>query len=372
VLSPLLFNIFLDWIKRKALKAVGSTGIKIRFAKNGKFIHLKKKEMTEMTMINLLMYADDMVLMDDDLERLEKVLNELDTQLLNAGMMMNVKKTKLMALNGEIKDPMVIRGERIEVEESFTYLGANIRARDALAAEEVATRISKAGKLFSGLYHQLWKWKQISISTKVDIYRGAILPVLLYGSETWVLSLKEMKRLEKFHMKCLRTILGITMFDHKRNEDIRAETFQVTIAEMLTRTRLRWLGHVARMTDDRLPLQIFYASLDKGKSERRRPERRWKDMIQTDLNERKVTSWYDLAKDRNLWRKVVKGDVVSAKERRIMKNDKKQKNEDIPTSTPTFKCPSCDKVLRSKTWLTRHWKDEHSSELLAGLINHTG
>ena len=55
------------------------------------------------------------------------------------------QETKMMTLNGEVKDELIIRGDKIDVEKSFTYLGANIKAEEAYAAEEVATRISRLG-----------------------------------------------------------------------------------------------------------------------------------------------------------------------------------------------------------------------------------
>ena len=67
VLSPLLFNIFMDWVVRRVMKAMGGRGIKIRYGSQRKWLHLKESELNEMTIVNLLMYADDMVVLDDDL-----------------------------------------------------------------------------------------------------------------------------------------------------------------------------------------------------------------------------------------------------------------------------------------------------------------
>jgi hypothetical protein len=80
-----------------------------------------------------------------------------------------------------VKEPIVLRGEKIDVEASFPYLGVTIRTERNSAAEEVAARIAKAVKVFRALYHPLWKRKQVSVETKMAIYRTAVLPVLLYG-----------------------------------------------------------------------------------------------------------------------------------------------------------------------------------------------
>ena len=100
-------------------------------------------------------------------------VEELDRELCSVGMMMNVKKTKMMVLNGEIKEPIELRGEKIEIERTFPYLGVNIKAEQGSSCEEVAVRISKAVKVFNALYHPLWKRKQVSVATK--IYRTAEL-----------------------------------------------------------------------------------------------------------------------------------------------------------------------------------------------------
>jgi hypothetical protein len=84
------------------------------------------------------MYADDMVVLGSDFGSVEKWLMELDEQLCGAGMMMNVKKTKMMVLSGKIDRPIVIRGEKIDVEECFPYLGVPIRAEQSSSCEEVA------------------------------------------------------------------------------------------------------------------------------------------------------------------------------------------------------------------------------------------
>ena len=342
VLSPLPFNIFIDSIVRTVMRVVGETGITIRYSKQRKWFTLKEKELTEETLVNTLLYADDMVVLDSKFENVKGFVLELDKQLSSVGMMMNVKKTKMMVLNGKVVEPIVIRGEKIDVEDSFPYLGVNVRIQQSSSCEEVALRLSKAVKVYKALYHPLWKRKQVSLETKMAIYRGAVLPSLLYGCETWVLSEIESQRLEVFQMKCLRGILGITKFDHRRNEDILEETKQSTVGELVTRSRLRWLGHVVRMADDRLPPQLLFGKIA-GKSKRGRPLGRWKDMIEKDLKKRKVQScWYNVVQDRNEWRKVVHGDTKNVRVKRRAEEDEV---EDL-VEFRMF-CPKCGKGYRN-------------------------
>ena len=102
------------------------------------------------------------------------------------------------------------------------------------------------------------------------------------------------------------------------------------VGELVTRRRLRWLGHVVRMGEDRLPPQMLYGSLE-GRGKVGRPVGRWKDMIEGDIRKREVIGWYDLAQDRKLWRSVVAGERIDAavkRRRKGMQLESRQKQED--------------------------------------------
>ena len=125
-------------------KEVGDIGITIKFSKQKKWLHLKAGERTESVVVNSLLYADDMVVLDSQFESVKRFVLELDKQLCGVGMMMNVKKTKMMVLNGKMDEQIVIRGEKVEEEEKFPYLGVSIRTEQSSSCEEVALTISKA------------------------------------------------------------------------------------------------------------------------------------------------------------------------------------------------------------------------------------
>ena len=77
-------------------------------------------------------------------------------------------------------------------------------------------------------------------------------------------------------------ILGITKRDHWTNEEVLEKTGMCEVGELVTRSRLRWLGHVVRMGEDRLPPRVLYGELE-GKGKKGRPAGRWKDMIAGDI-----------------------------------------------------------------------------------------
>ena len=93
-----------------------------------------------------------------------------------------------------------------------------------------------------------------------------MLSRLLYGSETWSLPRPQERRLEVFFNKCVRMIAG---YNHLKlritgttDAQLRARLGIPPLRALLDRSLLRWLGHVFRMTRDRLPLQLISAAVD--------------------------------------------------------------------------------------------------------------
>lgn len=68
--------------------------------------------------------------------------------------------------------------------------------------------------------------------------------------------------------------------------------------------RLRWLGHVARMSDDRHPVQVLFGQLI-GPGVRGRPRESWRSNVCRDVTALKVASWYRIAQDRLAWRQLI-------------------------------------------------------------------
>ena len=66
-------------------------------------------------------------------------------------------------------------------------------------------------------------------------------------------------------MRCLRVILGVRLMDKVGNEDIRRRlNITNTICEDITKRRLKWFGHVARMRPDFLPFQAYKNDFKNG------------------------------------------------------------------------------------------------------------
>jgi len=151
----------------------------------------------------------------------------------------------------------------------------------------------------------------ISKNLKIKIYRTIILPVVLYGCETWLLTLREERRLRVFENRALR------IYGPKRdeatgewrklyNDELNDLYCSPNIVRVIKSRRMRWAGHVARMGEERGVYRVLMGKLE-GKRPLGRPRRGWENNIKMDLQEVGCggMDWIELAQDRERWRALV-------------------------------------------------------------------
>ena len=109
------------------------------------------------------------------------------------------------------------------------------------------------------------------------MYKACVISTLLYGSESWTMRAHQEKILNVFHMRCLRSILGITWQDKVTNNAVLEKTGIPILYTLLKQRRMRWLGHVTQMEDGRIPKGLSYGEQAIGKRPRGRPQLRFKD-----------------------------------------------------------------------------------------------
>ena len=96
----------------------------------------------------------------------------------------------------------------------------------------------------------------LSKNIKIKIYRNVILPVVLYGCETWSLTLREERKLRVFENMVLRRIFGPTRDEvtgkwrRLHNEELNDLYSSPNIVWVIKSKRMRWAGHVARMGEE--------------------------------------------------------------------------------------------------------------------------
>jgi len=95
--------------------------------------------------------------------------------------------------------------------------------------------------------------KKTRTDTQMKIYKVVARPSLLYGSETWVNTKRDMTGLEAAEMRLVRSVTGYTRLDKIRSEVIRKELEICGIQDVRLEYKQNWINHLERMDNTRLP-----------------------------------------------------------------------------------------------------------------------
>jgi hypothetical protein len=147
---------------------------------------------------------------------------------------------------------------------------------------------------------------------KIEIYRIIILPFVLYGCETWSLTLRDERRLRVFENRVLRRIFGPKMdkvtgeWRKLYNEERNDLYFLPNIVRVIKSRGMRWTGRVACVEERRDVYRVLVGKPE-GKIPLGRPRLSWEDNIKMDLQEVECggMDWIELVQDRDRWRALV-------------------------------------------------------------------
>ena len=307
LLSPILFNVYIDFVMRNILKQARVEGVTMSY-RLGDLWNSGNGSNDDVKLL-ALMYADDIAVMCQSIQDLEKFIKAFEKGTQDFGLTMNIKKSCVMSLRqlqksacktknrAEIADgpsDINIRNQKIENTDEFNYLGCYV-SKDQTQRKDIETRVSKASNAFNSLRRIVWYRKCIWIQAKIRIFRASVLPVLLYGSELWSLTVAEEEGLKTFYMRCLRMIIGVAIVDRMKNDVVLQLTGQPPLENILRRNRLRWFGHVNRMNNDQnssmLTKKTLFASFKDVKRPPHGVKLRWRDKIMKDINVSNIKNW---------------------------------------------------------------------------------
>jgi hypothetical protein len=135
----------------------------------------------------------------------------------------------------------------------FKYLGTTVTNQN-LIQEEMKRRFNSSNACYLSV-QSLLSSHLLSKNLKIRIYKTTILPVVLYGYETWSLTFRDEHRLRVFENRVLRRIIG-PKFDEVtgewrklHNKELHNLYSSPSIIRIIKSRRIRWVGHVARIGD---------------------------------------------------------------------------------------------------------------------------
>lgn len=133
-------------------------------------------------------HVDDLAIFAKIEEEMQYNINKWNHELQKYNMIINVEKTKVMAISKEEKTVKIaLHGKEIEQIDNFTYLGSKINCRGN-PKEKVNQRLIAASKNVHALNKTILNHKDIARKTKMKLYKTIYRLTLTYGSESWVLS----------------------------------------------------------------------------------------------------------------------------------------------------------------------------------------
>ena len=333
-----------------------------------------------------LQYADDCALVADSAEGLQRVLTHSAELYKKLGLQINIQKTEYMKYTATLAEgthPLFIDGVPLKEVQSFKYLGSHISANCSLD-DEISHRIGQANGAYGRLRSQVFENHNLKLNTKLMVYHAVVISALLYGSEAWTLYQRQVKMLEQFHMRSLRKLLGVTWRDRVSNVEVLRRTSCVSLESVLHRSKLRWVGHVVRMDDVRLPKQLLYGELSRGARTAGGQLKRYKDSTKKILKACNIppASLEALAEDRQNWRTLSRQGLLYFEEernRRLLEARERRHQAATAartsTSTPTdFVCQECGRDCGARIGLLSHLR-AHQRRREAGqtvIVGHDG
>jgi exonuclease III len=365
VLAPTLFSIVFSSMLTDAFRNVKS-GLEINYRIDGKLFNprrLQAKTKVSTYKISDLLFADDCALCAGTESDLQKCLDRFSLACSNFGFTINVGKTEIMhqpAPGNIYKEPTImVNGAKLKTVERFSYLGSTISNKCTID-DETNCRLSKASSTFGRLQKSVWQRCGLSVHTKLKVYKAAVLPTLLYASETWTVYRRQVRKLNHFHTTCLRKLLNIRWQDKIPDTVVLDRAGIPSIDTMLMQNQLRWAGHIVRMPDSRIPKMLFYGELLLGKRSQGGQKKRFKDTLKTSLKafNIEIDTWETSSLDRNAWRTSLrKGAKKCETVRKELAEQRRQaRKTQLPLGDGDILCPQCQRSFRAQIGLISHLK----------------
>ena len=271
------------------------------------------------------------------------------------GLTVSLAKTKLMVTGYGIEDadrePIAVGESEIECVDELTYLGSLVSSRGRVDAE-VNHRIASASRAFGALRHAVFMDRTLNTTTKRKVYQACVLPVLLYGCESWTPMCRHLNRLNAFRHRYIRTVLvlGITRKQQWEQHITSTQTLDLwgdheTVSTKIAKRRLEWLGHIARMPDHRMPKMSLFGWLPQTRPPGG-PRKRWRDVIRKDLQALGIPEerWYQATQSREEWCTLYQG----------LQNDQSQQGHAKPSQQSRVRCLTCNRSFQRESDMKRH------------------
>ena len=287
ILSPILFNIYGEYIMRCALEG-WNDGVRI----GGRTI-------------NNLRFADDTTLCAQTMPEMENLLKRVEEESQKLGLTINKGKTKIMIVDRGKLLPDTAAPSGYEQVSQFIYLGSMVDSEGG-STKEIKRRIALARDATVRLT-TIWKDRAITQGTKLKLLKTLVFPVFLYAAETWTIKMADRKRIDAFEMWAYRRMLRISWTEKKTNVSIlNALKVETRLSTICFQRIMQFFGHIVRRQGENLEKLIVQGKVE-GKRKRGRSPSRWIDQVEECAGQ-SLGAVIRIAEDRDAWRNIAAKD----------------------------------------------------------------
>ena len=223
-LSPFIFNIMMEDVLKKVEEEIS-------------MFTLNQECRIKLPII--LVYADDIIVIVDKLEDLERILVSLEQHLSKVGLHINDSKCQVLIRNpqGEVPDEIQIMGKNYKVQSSLKYLGSVITSKldrplTVRARCRNTVRISKTIMDFLRKRKPSWELGRL-------IYETVLAPSMLYGTQTAILTKYSRTSLRNYERQIVREMAAHCSHENNENEQNQQRTVEVLLRKRRITKKVR-------------------------------------------------------------------------------------------------------------------------------------
>ena len=141
-----------------------------------------------------------------------------------------------------------IDGETVETVADFIFLGSKITA-DGDCNHEIKRCLLLGRKVMTNL-DSIFKSRDITLSTKAHLVKAMVLPVVMYGCESWTIKKAEHRRTDAFELWCWKRLLRVHWTARRSNQSILKEICpRCSLEGLIVKLKLKYFDHLMRRAD---------------------------------------------------------------------------------------------------------------------------
>ena len=162
------------------------------------------------------------------------------------GWKFNIQETKIMASGPNTS--WQIDGETVETVIDFIFLGSKITA-DGDCSHKIKRCLLLGRKVITNI-DSIWKSRDIILPTKVHLVKTMVLPVVMYGCESWTVKKAESQRIDAFELWCWRGLLRVPWTARRSNQSILKEIGPgCSLEGLILKLKFQYFGHLMQRAD---------------------------------------------------------------------------------------------------------------------------